>query len=86
MVKLIKRLNVLFQTFKDKKSEFMDSMHLFEFLSILSIIYSGFINYGDATMDAFITNCSFNFIKQITKKLIEESSKYPSYYLKVSFH
>lgn len=84
MVKLIKRLNVLYQNYKNKKFEFMNSLHLYEILSILSIIFSGYIYYGDATMDSFITNCSFNIIKLITKEFIDQSNQFPSYFLKVN--
>lgn len=78
-------MSILFKHYKDNKFDFINSLELYEFLSILTVVYSGFIYYGDATMDAYIANCSFDFIIETSQKLIEESYKFPIYFLKVIF-
>lgn len=83
LVKFIKRLNLVSEKFKNKNSEFANSSVIYEFSSLLAIVYVSFMNYTEAAVEALISNCSFSFIEDIIKQVVHNSDKYPPYYLKV---
>ena len=48
-------------------------------------MYSGFINYSEATYEAIIKNNSLNNLMDISTYIAANQKNYPKYFLKVKF-
>lgn len=82
-MKFIKRMQIFMKIFSDKKSEFLNSLKLYEYLSLLAFVYNAFINYPTGALDGIIANCSFGFLYEITESIITNAQNYPIYFIKV---